>query len=217
MLRDKCMLQYGIFFSTREHPIAQLLVKYQYSVYNKLRPIVEKYMRDLTHIQVPYCPSSPSRTKAPSSLPESPARDVSAKFALPDICRQVQGDVTKALTLNQTLAKQLNEETRKTRHMLEQMKNVIAEDVMLEEMFDDDLDVTAAVDEGDLERLEQEALQRHLEQMVQDIREHVDKVLAMVSLAYEQLVNAAARDICYSAVEQAFFSQLWGYVLTVFR
>ena len=68
-----------------------------------------------------------------------------------------------------------------------------------------------------LDKLEQEALQRHIENIVQDIRDYLEKIQTMYIVVYEQLDTVTGRELIYGCLEESFYKPIWGYILEMYR
>ncbi len=65
--------------------------------------------------------------------------------------------------------------------------------------------------------MSEEAYQRHLTGISQDVHSFLEKILVMFTIAYEDLDSPTGRDQCYASLEEPFFKPLWKYILALFR
>ncbi|XP_019640188.1 PREDICTED: VPS9 domain-containing protein 1-like [Branchiostoma belcheri] len=72
-------------------------------------------------------------------------------------------------------------------------------------------------EEEEVEKMTEDAVQKHLVQVVKDIREFMDHVLAMLIVGYRELNSVAGRDQCLATMEEPFFSPVWSCVGALFR
>ncbi|XP_078688486.1 VPS9 domain-containing protein 1-like isoform X2 [Branchiostoma floridae x Branchiostoma belcheri] len=73
------------------------------------------------------------------------------------------------------------------------------------------------MEEEDVVKMTEDAVQKHLVQVVKDIREFMDHVLAMLIVGYRELNSVAGRDQCLATMEEPFFSPVWSCVGALFR
>ena len=71
--------------------------------------------------------------------------------------------------------------------------------------------------EEKLKHLQQEALERHLQYIVKDIHEALDRVLIMFIVAYEALDSPTGRDVTYVNIEEPFFKAIWPFLISLYR
>jgi hypothetical protein len=68
-----------------------------------------------------------------------------------------------------------------------------------------------------IEDMEKQALGRHFHTYAGDVRDYLEKIQVMFTVAYEELDNAAGKDLCYACIEEPFFRPLWPYILALSR
>ena len=78
-------------------------------------------------------------------------------------------------------------------------------------------DLANITDVEKLINLKDEALERHMLDIIRDVREALDKLQAMFIVAYELLDSAVGRDQCYASLEGPFFGPLWPYLMALCR
>ena len=78
-------------------------------------------------------------------------------------------------------------------------------------------DLATVTDDEKVENLKRDALDRHMAHISSDVREGMDKLLAMFTVAYAPLDSPAGRDVCWASLEQPFFKPLWPYLLVLYR
>lgn len=253
--------------------MTQLLVKLQYSVYDKVRPVVRSYYHELNRVTVPYVPSpteasSPSlkeplssttdetNSKSPSnespnisdgvkssSSTESDSNDqhsptkLSRNKTFSDSCRENKKELEDALVQNNELTEKLKTENKKAVSILKDLTDTQQFDDLFDEDEDEEpsgtfltegtlpnageIDIVkdlADIDEKEkLNSLKKEALIRHRDDISNDVKTALEKLMSMFTVAYEQLDSAIGREICGSSLEEPFFKPLWPYILTLFR
>ncbi|XP_078607441.1 VPS9 domain-containing protein 1-like [Branchiostoma floridae x Branchiostoma japonicum] len=73
------------------------------------------------------------------------------------------------------------------------------------------------VEEQEILKMTEDAVQKHLVQVVKDIREFMDHLLAMLIVGYRELNSVAGRDQCLATMEEPFFTPIWSCVGALFR
>lgn len=68
-----------------------------------------------------------------------------------------------------------------------------------------------------IQELEMRALKDHLKAIVKDIHIAIDQLLSLCLLSFECLNTATSKDLCLASIEEAFFTPLWGALVTLFR
>eukprot|EP00058_Branchiostoma_floridae_P003240 XP_002588728.1 hypothetical protein BRAFLDRAFT_129280 [Branchiostoma floridae] len=72
-------------------------------------------------------------------------------------------------------------------------------------------------EEQEILKMTEDAVQKHLVQVVKDIREFMDHLLAMLIVGYRELNSVAGRDQCLATMEEPFFTPIWSCVGALFR
>ncbi|XP_066288689.1 VPS9 domain-containing protein 1-like [Branchiostoma lanceolatum] len=72
-------------------------------------------------------------------------------------------------------------------------------------------------EEQEIVKMTEDAVQKHLIQVVKDIREFMDHLLAMLIVGYRELNSVVGRDQCLATMEEPFFTPIWSCVGALFR
>ena len=194
------LLNHAISFSSlSDHPLTQLLYKYQHATYCKLGPLVEKYAHKPSvakQKELKTQDSQSSKTEASSSV----------------VHKQEESDTNSDATLEDSINKAIDNNS--TGFSSETSDLGSSGEHKQDDNEDDPFD---EVTQDELHRLEVEALQRHLRNIVADVHAYLEQLINMFTVAYKPLASASGKDICYSALEEPFFKPIWGYLLALFR
>ncbi|CAG2252841.1 unnamed protein product [Mytilus edulis] len=68
-----------------------------------------------------------------------------------------------------------------------------------------------------IKNLKNEAYQRHIKAISQDIHMYLEKMLVLFTICYEQLDCIEGKDQCYACLEKSIFKPVWRYLLGLFR
>ncbi|XP_078066775.1 VPS9 domain-containing protein 1 isoform X2 [Mustelus asterias] len=68
-----------------------------------------------------------------------------------------------------------------------------------------------------LHQMEDIPLQNHLKNIVTDVHNSIDRLLALCVLAFEPLNTATGKDQCLASIEEALFRPIWMFLLALFR
>lgn len=68
-----------------------------------------------------------------------------------------------------------------------------------------------------IEEMEKQALTRHFQNVARDVHDYLEKIQVMFTVAYEEMDNPTARDVCYACIEKPFFQPIWPYLLALSR
>ena len=184
-------------FSLPDHPLTQLIYKYQRATYNKLGPLVAKYA------QKP--PTLSAKDKAENSSADSNTQpNISSDNSAEAQSKASSQDENSAPNGNKAVEQAI--EAQESNLDLSMAKTSSPNDSEYEEISSDEVT-----------RLEVEALQRHLRNIVADVHAYLEQLISMFTVAYQPLGTASGKDICYSAIEEPFFKPIWGYLAALFR
>ncbi|GFR74392.1 VPS9 domain-containing 1 [Elysia marginata] len=66
-------------------------------------------------------------------------------------------------------------------------------------------------------KLSREACESHLKAICEDVHHYLDKLLVLMTVAYEPLDNPVGKDQCAVSLEEPFFKPIWKTLLLLFR
>ncbi|CAL1545489.1 unnamed protein product [Lymnaea stagnalis] len=73
------------------------------------------------------------------------------------------------------------------------------------------------VDHRKFSELNMDAYERHLKSIAEDIHRYLEKLLVMLTIAYEPLDTPVGKDQCAVSLEEPFFKPIWKTLLRLFR
>nr|XP_015820846.2 VPS9 domain-containing protein 1 isoform X1 [Nothobranchius furzeri] len=217
--------------SQSDHPVMKLLKKQQYTIYNKLYPIVSKglpqspafppgHFRSIHSLLHPESNRKSIRITSSglggqsfstdSSLSPLHSHDLNTNFDDEDV------ETDEPLT-QETLDRENSFED------LEQFLSQLDWTPSCSSTDDTALDLEMAcdpsveLDESHIEELEMRALKQHLKAIVKDIHIAIDQLLSLCLLSFECLNTARFKDLCLASIEEAFFTPLWSALVALFR
>ncbi|KAH9491635.1 hypothetical protein Btru_031098 [Bulinus truncatus] len=79
------------------------------------------------------------------------------------------------------------------------------------------LDEHDGVDDKTFSKMHLEACGRHLQSISEDVHRYLEKLLVMMTIAYEPLDTPVGRDQCAVSLEEPFFKPIWKTLLKLFR
>ncbi|KAL0968225.1 hypothetical protein UPYG_G00264020 [Umbra pygmaea] len=203
----------SLLLSCSDHPLMKLLRKHQYTVYNRLYPIVSKNL-----------PTSSAQPLRPSQSTHS------LSFSDPHqrVSELGVGHSLSNASLNTTFSNEHN--------ITEELDTDGLRTPYTENSFEDlgqflpqldwahshgDADMTFEPSQLDQESLVKDlemcALKDHLEAIVKDIHIAIDQLLSLCLLSFECLNTASSKDMCLASLEEVFFMPIWGPLLALFR
>ncbi|XP_014672708.1 PREDICTED: VPS9 domain-containing protein 1-like isoform X2 [Priapulus caudatus] len=218
-----------LIISTSGHPLAQMLQKYQYLIYDRLQPLVSHRLDECSHIRVPFHGLKPGSALTQSragrsclhsdggqdSVVPAVVDDVSNLYTNAELATGNKDDLANAI---ESARQDLEQAAATGENLAKQLTHGMNAEVDEEETFDEnDVDETLKDDDLDLESVEGEALQRHAKNIINDVRLYIDRLHEMFLATYEQLNTPLGRDQVHSSLEQPFLERLWPYLLPLFR
>ncbi|XP_015256137.1 PREDICTED: VPS9 domain-containing protein 1 isoform X1 [Cyprinodon variegatus] len=206
--------------SQSDHPLVKLLRKHQYSIYNKLYPIVSKSLP-----QSPAMLLRPSRSVHSLLLSEShrkPIRTTSPSFGSHSFSIDASLSPSRSHDVHTNYDEVVDAEVAVERdNSFEDLEQFLSQLDWASPISSLDADVTCdpsmELDESHLEELELRALKEHLKAIVKDIHIAIDQLLSLCLLSFDCLNTATFKDLCLGSIEEAFFTPLWSALLALFR
>uniref|UniRef100_A0A1A7X6J8 VPS9 domain containing 1 n=1 Tax=Iconisemion striatum TaxID=60296 RepID=A0A1A7X6J8_9TELE len=216
--------------SQSDHPVMKLLKKQQYTIYNKLYPIVSKGLP-----QSPALPLGPFRSVHNLLHPESNRKSIRiASSGLSGQSFSTDSSLSPLRSHDNTnfddedveTDEPLTQETVDRENSFEDLEQFLSQmdwtppcSSTNDTTLDSELacDPSVELDESHVEELEMRALKQHLKAIVKDIHIAIDQLLSLCLLSFECLNTARFKDLCLASIEEAFFTPLWSALVTLFR
>uniref|UniRef100_A0A3Q3BEA5 VPS9 domain containing 1 n=1 Tax=Kryptolebias marmoratus TaxID=37003 RepID=A0A3Q3BEA5_KRYMA len=216
--------------SRSDHPVVKLLRKHQYRIYNKLYPIVSKGL-----------PQSPTLSLRSSHSvhnllhPESHRKSIRiAGSSLGGQSFSTDSSLSPLRSHNNTnlddedvdAEEPPTQDTVDRENSFEDLEQFLSQldwnpphSSTNDSTLDSELtcDPSMELDEIHVAELEMRALKEHLKSTVKDIHIAIDQLLSLCLLSFECLNTARFKDLCLASIEEAFFTPLWGALISLFR
>ncbi|XP_076841512.1 VPS9 domain-containing protein 1 isoform X2 [Brachyhypopomus gauderio] len=204
--------------SCPDHPVMKLLKKLQCEVYQRLYSLV----RRSPHL-ASGCPGALKPSHSVNSLVSSGSPDARPKTVLVHSLSDASLSLPHDLSPDEQPEQPLTPAFLDRENSFEDLEQFLTElDWAPAHGVDDaTLDVTFDSTHGDLEAhiqdLEERTLKEHLKDIVKDIHNAIDRVLALCLLSFECLGSASSKDQCVACIEEVFFMPIWSPLLVLFR
>ncbi|XP_024911756.1 VPS9 domain-containing protein 1 isoform X2 [Cynoglossus semilaevis] len=200
--------------SRSDHPVVKLLRKHQYSVYNRLYPIISSAA---AHSPAPQPTPSHSdhsllQTGQSTAVSSSPSPSRHNLHTSGEDEEEEEEPHTQALVEREHSFEDLEQ-------FLTNLDWTPPEGSRIDDLCSDS-NLTfdpAVLKECQVQELEMRALKEHLKAVVKDIHIAIDQLLSLALLSFECLNTAASKDLCLACIEEAFFTPLWTALVALFR
>lgn len=176
-----------------DHPLSQLLFRYQTDILQQLKSLITKYM-DSSISQTEVDNRNEAANTKTLTAAQGHEADISRE-AEPENMDLADGDNSNETERN---------ESEPSSHA------------------ESSSDPSPAVEKAELSAIggtEKRAMdiQKNLHNVTQEIHRLLHKLLLMFVVTYEQLDNTVAHDLCYDGIEETFFTPIWKDLITLFR
>ncbi|XP_077371657.1 VPS9 domain-containing protein 1 [Festucalex cinctus] len=217
--------------SRSDHPVAKLLKKHQYRIYNRLYPIVSKGLptshvlplkksssaHNLPH---PEAERKPVWTAGHNILNQSFTSD-SSLLPSPSHDTELNSDDSGGMELHPHLTVDRENSLEDLEHFLTKADWAplpsSTEDSCRNLELSSGSPTQQGPDEEYLPELKMSTLKQHLKAIVKDIHRAIDQLLSLGLLSCECLNTANHKDLLLRRIEEAFFVPLWSALVALFR